>query len=81
MNKDGITIYNSRNSKDLIVWIILHMTPKIYNSRNSKDLIVADGAESATGVIYNSRNSKDLIVSFRSFLSRDKSTTVEIQKT
>ena len=57
------------------------MTPKIYNSRNSKDLIVADGAESATGVIYNSRNSKDLIVSFRSFLSRDKSTTVEIQKT
>ena len=36
-----IPIYNSRNSKDLIV-LSKHLTPDefIYNSRNSKDLIV-----------------------------------------
>ena len=34
-------IYNSRNSKDLIVKKIVQIFVWIYNSRNSKDLIVA----------------------------------------
>ena len=34
------TIYNSRNSKDLIVRFSFASTQHIYNSRNSKDLIV-----------------------------------------
>ena len=40
-----IPIYNSRNSKDLIV-LSKHLTPDefIYNSRNSKDLIVLRSA-------------------------------------
>ena len=33
-------IYNSRNSKDLIVRIKENPAAEIYNSRNSKDLIV-----------------------------------------
>ena len=33
-------IYNSRNSKDLIVRIKGNPAAEIYNSRNSKDLIV-----------------------------------------
>ena len=33
-------IYNSRNSKDLIVWRLGRFSLNIYNSRNSKDLIV-----------------------------------------
>ena len=58
-------IYNSRNSKDLIV-----VNPKcdnrlhIYNSRNSKDLIVKQECPECK-TIYNSRNSKDLIVPVR----------------
>ena len=34
------SIYNSRNSKDLIVGIYGFEVIAIYNSRNSKDLIV-----------------------------------------
>ena len=33
-------IYNSRNSKDLIVFLEVERSEDIYNSRNSKDLIV-----------------------------------------
>ena len=55
-------IYNSRNSKDLIVGApIAAIILLIYNSRNSKDLIVRARAR-WNKAIYNSRNSKDLIV-------------------
>ena len=56
-------IYNSRNSKDLIV-LLREFLPRcwIYNSRNSKDLIVLFAYNMRTIVIYNSTNSKDLIV-------------------
>ena len=57
-----LLIYNSRNSKDLIVTAdTFDETFDIYNSRNSKDLIV-DAKERKDDGIYNSRNSKDLIV-------------------
>ena len=55
-------IYNSRNSKDLIVFLEVERSEDIYNSRNSKDLIVSIHAHGNNRNIYNSRNSKDLIV-------------------
>ena len=55
-------IYNSRNSKDLIVTPEQEEILKIYNSRNSKDLIVGGRDGFGELLIYNSRNSKDLIV-------------------
>ena len=77
----GQNIYNSRNSKDLIVlrrgW---GKKAAIYNSRNSKDLIVIKGKDRRK-LIYNSRNSKDLIVFSYIYKEIKLSTTVEIQKT
>ena len=57
-------IYNSRNSKDLIVAEAMHAALTIYNSRNSKDLIVKTESGESIITIYNSRNSKDLIVDY-----------------
>ena len=74
-------IYNSRNSKDLIVWICAAKDDEnIYNSRNSKDLIVKHNYYGRYK-IYNSRNSKDLIVNNIRKQIEVTSTTVEIQKT
>ena len=78
---DSLVIYNSRNSKDLIVVEPEAQAIIIYNSRNSKDLIVQGVLKIWDLPIYNSRNSKDLIVCLYSGVKHSKSTTVEIQKT
>ena len=45
MGEEEEPIYNSRNSKDLIVISFTSLDASIYNSRNSKDLIVKNAAK------------------------------------